>query len=80
MAFLNVNKSVINELPKCKKHLLLFFNVPMTPEFIVNLLRGKSEFVPLRELFFISISVTLYISLLFVFAISQGAYHRLAVV
>ena len=30
--------------------------------------------------FFISISVTLYISLLFVFAISQGAYHRLAVV
>ena len=30
--------------------------------------------------FFKSTSVTLYISLLFVFAISQGAYHRLAVV
>ena len=30
--------------------------------------------------FLISISVTLYISLLFVFAISQGVYHRLVVV
>ena len=31
-------------------------------------------------IFFISISVTLYVSLLFVFAISKGAYHPLAVV